>query len=293
MNFLPLVSVIIPTFNRAQLISHAIDSVLRQSYVNFELIIVNDGSSDNTEEVLMSYNDARIKIFKHSINRGQNAALNTGIKQVSGTLIAFLDSDDTWMPEMLSRQVESFRNESDPICSYTYAGKFVGDSIHIVKKFSLTGFNYREALRQCYVSHMITLMIDRRCLNIVNEFDENFTVCQDDDFCLRLAKYYPFKLIKEPLALINETENSIISNKLSYANGWKRLFLKFEQDLKFECGDMIWLYHSLRIGFLYLSAGETKRAIEWMNQLGIPISNKVTLRLFFKLFSFLYRKRQI
>ncbi len=292
--FRPQVSVIIPTYNRAGYIGAAIDSVLKQTYPHFELLIVNDGSSDNTESVLNGYSDPRIKRYTHSKNRGQNAALNTGLQAATGDLIAFLDSDDTWLPRMLVEQLASFENSSAPICSYTLAAHLKNGEQVITKRFVLEGKSiYAEALRQLYISHMITLMIDRRCLEIVKGFDEAFTVCQDDDFCLRLAKHFEFKLIPRPLAIITTTQDSVISDKTKYADGWDKLCTKFEGELRRECGDLVWLYHKFRIACLYLDADQTTLAQRSLGLSGFSSLRPFLIKLGFKFLRKFFIRRYI
>lgn len=290
----PLITVIIPTYNRAGHISVAIDSVLKQTYPHFELLIVNDGSTDNTESILDGYHDKRIRRFVHPKNRGQNTALNTGLRAATGDLIAFLDSDDAWLPNMLNEQVVSFENSNAPLCSYTLAAHLKNDELIISKYFTLEGKRiYAEALRQLYVSHMITLMIDRRCLEVVKGFDEAFTVCQDDDFCLRLAKHFEFKLITKPLAIISTTQDSVISDKTRYADGWDSLCTKFERDLRRECGDLVWLYHKFRIACLYLEAGKSSLAQRSLSRSGFSTLRPALIKLGYKFLRKFFIRRYI
>ena len=107
----PLVSVVIPTYNRAWVIKEAVDSVLAQDYKDFELIIVDDGSTDNTSDVLASYGEDVRVLFQE--NRGVSAARNRGVAEASGHFVAFLDSDDLWLPKKLSIQVEFFSKTPD------------------------------------------------------------------------------------------------------------------------------------------------------------------------------------
>ena len=114
----PLVSVIIPTYNRAEIIEEAVDSVLAQDYKDFELIVVDDGSTDNTSEVLATYGDDIRVLYQE--NKGVSAARNRGISEAAGKLIAFLDSDDLWMPQKLTTQVEFFRHFHQTVVKSNY-----------------------------------------------------------------------------------------------------------------------------------------------------------------------------
>jgi len=98
---IPRISVIIPSYNRANTIGRAIQSALSQSYQDFEIIVIDDGSTDHTEEVIRSFQDSRIRYIRHNRNRGGSAARNTGIHAARGEYIAFLDSDDEWLPQKL------------------------------------------------------------------------------------------------------------------------------------------------------------------------------------------------
>jgi glycosyltransferase involved in cell wall biosynthesis len=110
----PMVSVIIPCYNRADIIGAAIDSVLCQTFRDWELIIVDDGSTDNIAEVLAAYNGPRIRLVKHVVNQGEPTARNTGIEAATGRFIAFLDTDDVWLPPKLEKQVAAVLAAPDP-----------------------------------------------------------------------------------------------------------------------------------------------------------------------------------
>lgn len=125
MNKNPTVSVIIPTYNRAHLVGRAIQSVLNQTYKDFELIIVDDGSTDNTEDIIKKYQkkDERIKYIRRKKNKGGSVARNTGINAAIGEYIAFLDSDDEWLTEKLERQMKVFKSTSSEV-GVVYSGFF-------------------------------------------------------------------------------------------------------------------------------------------------------------------------
>lgn len=120
------VSVVIPTYNRAYIIRDALESALVQTYRNFEIIIVDDGSSDNTREIVESYRSDKIRYVRHEKNRGCSAACNTGIAEATGDLVGFLDSDDCWMPEYLERQIGFFSRHPEVSAVFTDV-QIVGD----------------------------------------------------------------------------------------------------------------------------------------------------------------------
>lgn len=108
-----MVSVVIPTYNRAHVLNRAIRSVLGQTYQHFEIIVVDDGSTDNTEQVVKAIADDRVRYIRHETNKGTAAAArNTGIRQACGEFIGFVDSDDEWLPGKLQKQVDKFHSAS-------------------------------------------------------------------------------------------------------------------------------------------------------------------------------------
>ena len=113
MNTSPTVSVVIPTYNREHLVMRAIRSVVSQTFKDWELLVVDDGSKDNTEDAVQSFGDPRIRFIKHEINKGECATRNTGIVAATGGYLAFLDSDDEWLPEKLEKQVELLDSLAD------------------------------------------------------------------------------------------------------------------------------------------------------------------------------------
>ena len=132
----PLVSIIMATYNRAKTIERAINSVLNQSYTNLELIIIDDGSSDNTSSILMKYRDPRIKVFKYAQNTGQTAARNSGLKQIKGDWFTIFDSDDEMMPNAIETMMKIPLSLYHTITSVTcncwepISNKFLGQGLN-------------------------------------------------------------------------------------------------------------------------------------------------------------------
>ncbi len=135
----PTVSVIIPTYNRAHLLGRAIESVLDQTYQDFEIIVVDDASADETEEVVKSFGDDRINHIRHQKNKGGSAARNTGIKAARGEFIAFLDSDDEWVPKKLEKEIDRLQTLSNEV-GVVYSGFCCVKQFQLISKMRVMEF---------------------------------------------------------------------------------------------------------------------------------------------------------
>ena len=196
----PLVSVIIPTYNRAWIIKESIDSVLSQDFIDFELIVIDDGSTDNTLEILNSYGEDIIVI--HQRNQGVSSARNRGLMEASGSLIAFLDSDDLWLPGKLSLQVDFFNsNPTALICQTEEIWMRNNVRINPKKRHKKpSGMIFASSLALCLVSPS-AVMVRRRLFEDVGLFDETLPACEDYDLWLRISCKYPVYLIDIPLII--------------------------------------------------------------------------------------------
>ena len=202
----PTVSVIIPTYNRAHLIGRAIQSVLNQTYQDFEIIIIDDGSTDNTEDIVKEFQkkDKRIKYIRHEKNRGGSAARNTGIKAAKGEYIAFLDSDDEWLPIKLGRQISEFTNKSK--IALVYTGRIIieeGDRREQSKRYVIScrfGSVYKQLLEGDFIGTCSSVMVRADIFKQVEGFDEKLPSRQDWDLWLRIAKDHSISCV--PLYLI-------------------------------------------------------------------------------------------
>jgi len=206
------VNVVIPTYNRAHLIRKAVQSVLDQSYQDFEIIIVDDASTDNTEEAVRSLKDERIRYIRHEKNKGAGAARNTGIRAANGEYIAFQDSDDEWLPEKLEKQMKVFEN-APPEVGVVYTGfwrieknkKNYIPSSWIIQK---NGNIHKELLKGNFIGTPATL-IKRECFKKVGLFEEYIPAREDWELWIRISKYYEFKYIPEPLMISYYTSGSV------------------------------------------------------------------------------------
>jgi glycosyltransferase involved in cell wall biosynthesis len=196
----PLVSVIIPTHNRGWIVKEAIDSVLDQDFSDYELIVVDDGSDDNTREILGAYGTA-ITVLQQP-NRGVSAARNRGIAAAAGGLIAFLDSDDLWLPGKLKTQVKFFEENADAVVNQTQE-IWIRNGIRVNPKkrhHKFSGMIFERSLALCLVSPS-AVMIKKSLFEAVGVFDENLPACEDYDLWLRISCRYPVHLNDFPLII--------------------------------------------------------------------------------------------
>jgi glycosyltransferase involved in cell wall biosynthesis len=206
----PRVSVIVPTFNRAHLVCQAIDSVLAQTYREFEIVVVDDGSTDNTREVVSRYGECIRYIFQQ--NAGLSAARNTGIRASTGELLAFLDDDDTMSPTKLALQVAYLDERPDVGAVYCGWQVVSADGTTVLGEVRPTrkGEILKDLLLEAYLFPPVAIMIRRECIDRVGLFDETLPTCEDDDLWYRIAKAgYRFGCIEQPLCQYRTTPGSL------------------------------------------------------------------------------------
>ena len=194
----PLVSVVIPTYNRWPMIAEAVESVLTQTFNPFELIIVDDGSTDNTAHLLRS-GDSRLKVFSQP-QAGVAAARNAGVAISRGKYIAFLDSDDLWSPAKLAIQADFMeRNSAVHICQTEEIWIRGGVRVNPKSRHRKPGGDiFRRSLELCLISPS-AVMMTKELFHWAGGFDESFPVCEDYDLWLRIAVGHPVFLIDSPL----------------------------------------------------------------------------------------------
>lgn len=198
---MPKVSVIIPTFNRADKLSRAVSSVLNQSFTDFELIVVDDGSTDQTTRVMAPFR-SQVVYLRFPFNQGVSAARNLGLQKASSSLIAFLDSDDYWLPQKLAVQVDFFdRHPEAQICQTEEIWIRKGRRVNPRKKhLKPSGDIFAQSLKLCLISPS-AVMLRRTLFDEVGGFDEDLPACEDYDLWLRIACRCPVHLIPEPLVV--------------------------------------------------------------------------------------------
>ncbi|OGU23031.1 MAG: hypothetical protein A2X85_14300 [Geobacteraceae bacterium GWF2_54_21] len=195
----PLVSIIIPTYNSASFITEAIDSCLMQTYTKFEIIVINDGSTDNTDEVVLKYID-KITYIKQE-NAGAARARNLGIAEAKGDYIAFLDADDIWITDKLQKQIEIMKR--NPNIALVY-GKFenfsegTNEILSIMPDSIQSGFLFDHILINNLIG-LSSVLVRKSVLDEVGSFDERLLTAEDTNLWLKIAYKYPFGVVSEIL----------------------------------------------------------------------------------------------
>lgn len=249
-------SCIVTCYNREQVIENSINSIINQSFQNFEIIVVDDCSKDNSVARIQRINDSRIRVIQHTINQGQNAALNTGVEHSKHEIIAFLDSDDIWERNYLEEMALVYMKY--PEISFCYCNLVNGPV------WNLEGENkYAEVLNQGYLSSMITITAKKKAILAIGQFDLKYTICQDDDFCFRLSQKFSFKIIAKPLAKIVGTNNSMTLHLKDVAKGWSFLFKNYKSDILHFCGPKTYAKHMLRVATLYFEISKINMGIRY------------------------------
>ncbi|OGZ55611.1 MAG: hypothetical protein A3J04_00620 [Candidatus Ryanbacteria bacterium RIFCSPLOWO2_02_FULL_47_14] len=231
------VSIGLPTYNRAHLLSRAIESVLAQSFTDFELIVVDDGSTDNTEELVKSFQDRRIRYLKHENNRGLMASRNTALRESHGKYLAFQDSDDWWHPDFLKESVRIFDEAPKMIgCVYSrIEKKYMNGELLVLPKVgdSITNGNLlSDFLSGGYLVTLQAVVMKKQCLDMVGYFDEDFQVFGDAEFIIRFAEHYEFAFNPNVRAFLEVQGDSISRNKKKRVEARELLYQKHKKSFE-------------------------------------------------------------
>lgn len=260
-----LISIIVPTYNRAHLIGETIRSVIDQSYRHWELIIVDDGSTDDTEQVVKDFSETRIKYFfvEHTGNLGR--VRNEGISHATGDYIALLDSDDLWLPKKLEYQLTLIAQHLSAYFVFGHGEQFgCGATPKPQVDHFFTGKVFYPFLFESrFILYVPTLLFRKEVLYRLKSFDESLIKCTDIDFFLRLAFHFEGIFSSEVIARIRKTEQS---------HSKENELLAFEEYLKMlgqhreegRLTDQQFLYlearHHYRLGLIHLRNKDSKRA---------------------------------
>ncbi|WP_297070275.1 glycosyltransferase [Thermococcus sp.] len=253
----PKVSIIIPTYNRSELLGRALDSVMSQGFDDFEVLVIDGARSQSTRELVRSYGDGRLRYVPQR-GRGIANARNLGVLKARGKFIAFLDDDDRWRDDKLERQLEFFKelpeNYGLVYTAFTYyhleKGRILG-----IKRPKASGNVYRYLLRD-NITGTSTIMVRRECFKRAGLFRESFPTCEDWDMWLRMSKRCLFGAVDQPLV-----DYSIHSGQFSFARYLTGRYRMIEEHGDIRDNPRILSYHLLQIGLLKVFGGD-RRGVE-------------------------------
>lgn len=206
------ISVVVPAYNASSTIIETIASVQKQTFSDFELIIINDGSTDNTLEILNTIQDSRIKIFSYE-NGGLSVARNRGISHATGEFIAFLDADDLWASDKLELQLAALKQhpKAGVAYSWTHFMDEQGESFHADKPIFFEGNVYPQLLVHNFIASGSNPLIRKQAIESVGEFNPSVSGAADWDYWLRLAAQWPFTVVPKPQIFYRQSSSSMSS----------------------------------------------------------------------------------
>ena len=227
------VSIIIPTYNREKTLERAVNSILNQTYSNIEVIIVDDCSIDNTQKMVMSWKNEKIKYYRLPKNSGACAARNYGIQMASGEYIAFQDSDDEWMKEKIEKQLEKMK-QTDTMVTFC-AFNFININSQEKIKIPDTDIsNLPDMTKSLFYKNFIstqTIVGKKEVFNRI-KFDTTLPRFQDWDLAIRLSKEYRISYLDEILVNLYIQKDSMTVNNQKGYDGLKILYNKYKEDIK-------------------------------------------------------------
>lgn len=212
---MPLVSVVIPAYNAEKTIIETVRSVLQQTLKDFELIVINDGSTDGTRSRLEEISDPRLKVLSYE-NGGLAVARNRGIENASGEFVTFIDSDDLWTPDKLEKQVAALQAnpKAGVVYSWTRSMDYSGQLFYEGSSASYSGNVYAQLLRCNFITSGSNVMVTRAAIATSGVFDSTLRHCEDLEYYLRLARTWPFVVVPQYQILYRQTAGSL-STKIS------------------------------------------------------------------------------
>jgi len=262
----PIFTVIIPTYNREKFLKRTIDSILTQTFKDFELIIVDDGSTDNTRGLIEAYNDNRI-VYIHQGNSGCCAAKNIGLHNAKGEYIAFCDSDDTWMPQKLEKHIQKYREDDEIKVVYNFTGIIRTEhgipKIVLAREDTCEGWCYKEVLEQGYLTSPSFLTCKKECFDKIGMLQTTFVNCEDDDLCFLLCKYFKVGLVREILGIYYaDASNRISEKKKLCADDFLKFWNKWSVEVEKICGKKSLRDKYFKASYNYFDIGDIDTAKE-------------------------------
>jgi GT2 family glycosyltransferase len=257
----PLISVVIPAYNRKSTIKRSILSVLAQSVDNLEVVVVDDGSNDNMSQTVeeITQADKRVRLLVHKANRGAQAARNTGIRAAVGAWIAFLDSDDTWVSNSLEMRIAVAQSQNVQVVhSRGFVLRFGGGERETFEVPALSGNVYRELLR-APGPLFPALLVSTNAFQAIGGLDEAIVAYQEWDTALRLAKRFEFGFVPEPTFVYDcRGSDTISKNLLRGARGYEQILRKHLREIALKAGPRAIAEHYAQLSSDYRIAGDER-----------------------------------
>ncbi|QIR40369.1 glycosyltransferase [Tolypothrix sp. PCC 7910] len=216
----PQISIIIPAYNSENTIAQTINSVLNQTFSDWELIVINDGSQDKTLDIILEFNHPRIKVFSYP-NSGSQKSRNRGLEHAVAEFVSFLDADDLWTPDKLESQFKALQANPQAAVAYSWTN-CIDEKSQFLRRgtyISAMGNVYANLLLINFLENGSNPLIRRDALNVVGGFDESLNAAQDWDIYLRLAAHYTFVAVPSPQILYRISGNSMSTNVLGLEKG--------------------------------------------------------------------------
>jgi len=301
-NFNPLVSIVIPVYNGSNYVREAIDSALAQTYKNIEIIVVNDGSTDNTEEIVKSYG-TKLRYFKKE-NGGVSTALNLGIKKSKGEYISWLSHDDLYYPDKIEKQINELskldKNKRDKTILYSNwvlidKNSKIFDKFRIEKKYDIKKLNYSLYPVLNCITNGCTLLIPKRCFDEIGLFDPTLKTTQDYDLWFKMFPKYDLKFMSNFFVKFRYHEqqgsNTISGIKKENEIFWMKMLKSLTNEEKIKIGGNLISFYKKMIRFtdesgyidtkkyltkcLYMAGGRVNRTEELFIKTKERIKNKI------------------
>ena len=209
----PVVSVVVPTYNAADTLLETIESVRRQTLSAIELIVIDDGSTDDTRRLLGTVHDPRLQVFSYP-NAGIAAARNRGLERARGEFVSFIDADDLWTADKLELQLEALRRRPEAAIAYSWTA-FIdaqGRFLFAKEPSRAAGDVSADLVRSCFVASGSNILARKRCLEAIGGFDTTLEAAQDWDLCLRVAGRWPFAVVPRYQILYRIAETTMSAN---------------------------------------------------------------------------------
>jgi glycosyltransferase involved in cell wall biosynthesis len=258
---MPKVSVIIPTHNRAEFLRAAIQSVLDQTFQDFEILVVDDASEDDTPRVVGGFRDPRIRYFRHAVNRRGAAARNTGIRNAACDYIAFLDDDDEWLPDKLRLQLELLERSPAKV-GLVYSGYIALDratgEVLDRRRVERRGDLSEDMLRENWIGSPSCVLVRRECFRKSGMFDERLPSFQDHDLWIRISRDYLVDCVGEPLFKFHSHPKRVWTDLDALSRGMEIMVEKHGGSPIFR---RHFSYRYLRLAIEHLQAGNRGESV--------------------------------